>query len=271
MTREKKIKEFEENIKEGHFDKTVLNDRKKALHQEWEEIKSDEDTLAVAIKVTKRDENQKATEIFSPIVSSLILLDYDKVEPLIYQTLINIIYNNPTICRLYNPFSNERNYTFLISSLFNENLFLTDNQKKFLLEEALHTNLEIEKIFEKLKRNCMYEYINDEYNHYINLLKAKIEEQNPHLLSKPTDIRYFIYNHKMFKDLNNDEKWRAYYEKLFILKNFFTIPNHEWLLELKELQDAFIKKEIQDYNNFNILLEDSVERINIRKLTRMPF
>lgn len=274
MRKEDKIKTFEDNISRMYLNKDVVNDCTETLKHMWCEFKQDDDALALCASVTKRDDDSKAIELYSPLVSGLILLDYKNVDSLIYKILINIIYNSPIISKLVNPFLSEKSYTFLISTLYNENLVLTDKQKLFLLDEAFKYNIEIQRLLKilitnygyfdnGLKLNVFYETIHNIYN------TINERNKNLHWLSNPADIRYFIVNHKLFDGFDKDEKFKKYYE------SFFTITESLWKFYNTSLQNnedyLFINDENEDMKNFSILLEDTVQRVNIRNLSRIPF
>jgi len=256
MNVENMIKDFEQDLKDMFIDKGSVNDCKPYLRERWDEVKKDEDFHALATSITKRDDEKLAIDLYSPLVSSLVLMDYDNIDPLIYEILIDVIYSNPKIATLTNLFTNP-NYTFLETSLFNPNLCLDDYQIKILLILTSKYN--------DIRRLVNYGYrVKDEDKEKLYTL---IDYCNnfPFLNNAPLDIRYFILTHPIIGKKQ---------EILLNKYNFFM--NHNIVCkssddELNLICNEFIQKEQKIYEDYKLLLQDSVRRVNIRKMTRMPF
>jgi len=99
----------------------------------WNSIKSDNVVLSEAIKVEKNKFGER--DIVKGIaICEAILIDYQNVDPEIYQNLINTIYSNEQIARL----SLDGGFSYLVMTLWNHNLKLTEEQKQFAVNEAMN-------------------------------------------------------------------------------------------------------------------------------------
>ncbi len=109
-----------------------------ATKSTWECFRKNKEVLGNSIKV-----NRNGCNFNEPLVCREILCDYENVDNEIYYKLINTIYSNKEIAR--------RNVTidailfstpaFLIMTLWNPNLKLTDEQKNFAVSEALEKHI----------------------------------------------------------------------------------------------------------------------------------
>lgn len=138
----------------------------------WKSIR--QDVLKLQTILTR---NTKTNALLYPTLCNLLLLDYENVDPLAYDTLINMIYSFEIIATTQNKFPintgiecfNEplyKSYSFLTATLFNENLKLDENKKSLLIDVA--SNLPLSKT-----ENAYGEY--------------------------PADIRYWILEHPEFE------------------------------------------------------------------------
>ena len=98
----------------------------------WNENKDNKELLEWAITPTKNRFGDR--DIVNGInVSNAILLDSDNIDKDIYQKLVDLIYTNKQIARL-NPVDSG---SYLILTLTNPKLKLTEEQKAFALSEAM--------------------------------------------------------------------------------------------------------------------------------------
>ena len=98
----------------------------------WENIKKNKEILKHSIKKTQYD------TVSCMAICQYILIDYENVDENIYQELINLIYSNVDIARTVLSDSKYEGYSYLMLSLFNNNLKLTEAQKKFAVREAMN-------------------------------------------------------------------------------------------------------------------------------------
>lgn len=103
----------------------------------WNEIKQDINILEEAIKTCKDKFNQYDT-VKGIAICEQILYDYKNVIPEVYQELIDLIYSNTDIARLVINGAANGGYSYLLISLFNLNLKLTEAQKEFVVTEAMN-------------------------------------------------------------------------------------------------------------------------------------
>ena len=103
----------------------------------WNEIKQDSNILKEAIIPCKDKFNQYDT-VMGITICEQILYDYKNVNPEVYQELINLIYSNTDIARKVINGASNGGYSYLLISLFNFNLKLTEEQKRFAVSEAMN-------------------------------------------------------------------------------------------------------------------------------------
>lgn len=117
----------------------------------WNIIKGFKDILnnAIIVKRDKFDENDTFNHL---AIVEAMLIDYDNVDNEIYNKLVNLIYSNTDLSRIVLDGAANGGYSFLLYTLFNHNLVLSDEMKKFAVSEAMN------KIGTTLWRNKRLEY-----------------------------------------------------------------------------------------------------------------
>lgn len=129
------------------------------LNKLWNEVKENKQLLEEAIKLTKNKFGEDTLE--SLIICECMLITYDKVDSEVYQKLVNTIYSNEKIARKVLDGAANGGYSFLLYTLFNQNLKLTEEQKAFAVDEAM--NKKGTTRYKKLRE----EYINELENKQI--------------------------------------------------------------------------------------------------------
>ena len=121
----------------------------------WNEIKSNNKILKEAVKIKKDKFNEK--DIVNGLtISYAMLIDYESVDKEAYNSLIDAIYSNKDIARIVMNGASNGGFSYLLLSLFNHNLKLTDKQKEFAINEAMNKTGTI--LWEQ-RRNEFYEKI----------------------------------------------------------------------------------------------------------------
>ena len=95
----------------------------------WSRIKNNKEVLRGAIQITKDKFGERDT-VKGLSIAEFMLLDYENVDSNIYQNLINTIYSNTDIARIVLDGASNGGNSFLLMSLFNPNLKLTEEQFK---------------------------------------------------------------------------------------------------------------------------------------------
>lgn len=103
----------------------------------WAEMKKDKNILKEAIEVEKDKFGEKDI-VKGLAISEAILLDYEDIDNEVYQTLVNSVYNSTDIARIVIDGASNGGYSFLLISLWNHNLKLTEEQKAFAVDEAMN-------------------------------------------------------------------------------------------------------------------------------------
>lgn len=106
-------------------------------HEMWSKIKSNSKVLREAVKV-KRDKFDEHDIVNGLTISDAMLRDYEYVDEVAYNNLINSIYTNTDIARIVMDGASNGGFSFLLMSLWNHNLKLTEEQKSFAVNEAMN-------------------------------------------------------------------------------------------------------------------------------------
>jgi len=104
------------------------------IEEIWDSIKNDKELLKEAIKVIKS--KWYTDRICGTAIGDMMLLDFQNVDSDIYQELINTIYSNRDIARIC--LDSSWRSSFLLMSLWNFDLKLTEEQKAFAVSEAMN-------------------------------------------------------------------------------------------------------------------------------------
>lgn len=103
----------------------------------WSRIKSNPEVLREAVQV-KRDKFDEHDIVKGLTICDSMLIDYNSVDEVAYNNLINSIYTNTDIARIVMNGASNGGYSFLLMSLWNHNLKLTEEQKTFAVNEAMN-------------------------------------------------------------------------------------------------------------------------------------
>ena len=103
----------------------------------WKKIKDNRELLNWSLKKTK-DKFGERDLVNGLAICDNILVDYNGVDKDIYQELVNLIYSNEQIARIVQDGYNNGGFSYLLMTLWNPNLKLTDEQKAFAVDEAMN-------------------------------------------------------------------------------------------------------------------------------------
>ena len=103
----------------------------------WKKIRNNKEIQRAAVKI-KRNKWDSGDITEGLTICECMLRDYENVDPEAYNELIENIYNNPDIARLVVGGAINRDFSFLLLSLANPNLKLSEEQKAFAVEEAMN-------------------------------------------------------------------------------------------------------------------------------------
>ena len=102
----------------------------------WDEIKINRDILCESIQVVRSKWDDE--DLLKGLCIADFILDYpDQVDEDIYSMLVNTIYSNENIARISLGLDKNNN-TYLLKTLMNFKLNLTEDQKHFAVNEAMH-------------------------------------------------------------------------------------------------------------------------------------
>ena len=118
--------------------KAVYGKPRVGNHDEiWESIKKSPELLREAVQV-KRDKFDENDIVKGLTICDLMLIDYKSVDKVAYDSLINAIYSNTDIARIVMDGYANGGYSYLLMSLWNYDLKLTEEQKAFAVNEAMN-------------------------------------------------------------------------------------------------------------------------------------
>jgi|GEM_PF-692381 len=203
----------------------------KKFEELWNGIKGNRKLLEVAIRVVKNKLGEKDTFLATAIVECM-LIDYGMyaydnpdqltflnepcVDKSLYQELVNKIYSNTDLARIVLDGYSNGGYSFLLYTLYNDSLDLTDEQKNFALEEAMHKvgTTKYSKQMDDYEQQLEEKGITDDltiiapeigpigaktWNRYIAGMFASMNTNQAHG-SNEFDIRYHILKNHNFAD-----------------------------------------------------------------------
>ena len=103
----------------------------------WNKIKGNKELLEWAITKTK-DRFGVDDLVNGLAICDTILVDYNNVDKDIYNKLVNLIYSNTNIARIVLDGYSNGGFSYLLMTLWNPNLKLTEEQKRFAVNEAMN-------------------------------------------------------------------------------------------------------------------------------------
>ena len=103
----------------------------------WSKISSDKEILKEAITIT-RDKFDENDTVVAPTICYSMLFDYEQVDKEVYEDLVRSIYSNRDIARIVMDGASNGGNSFLLMTLWNQNLKLTEEQKAFAVDEAMN-------------------------------------------------------------------------------------------------------------------------------------
>src|SRR5574344_1136397 len=113
----------------------IKHDLKETL-EIWDKIRNNKLLLEWAIKLTKDKFGQRDL-VNGLSICDLMLVDYENVDKDVYNELIKLIYSNEQIARIVLDGASNGGDSFLLMSLWNHELKLTNEQKEFAEKEAM--------------------------------------------------------------------------------------------------------------------------------------
>lgn len=103
----------------------------------WSKISSDKEILKEAITIT-RDKFDERDTVVAPTICDSILFNHEEVDKEVYEALVKAIYSNRDIARTVMDGASNGGNSFLLMTLWNQNLKLTEEQKAFAVDEAMN-------------------------------------------------------------------------------------------------------------------------------------
>ena len=127
------IEKLDDELYKAAYGLPIIGDYKEI----WSKIKSNPAILREAVKIQKDKFNEKDI-VKGLTICDAILTYYEDVDSIAYNSLINAIYANKDIARIVIDGASNGGFSFLLMSLLNPNLKLTESQKEFAVNEAMN-------------------------------------------------------------------------------------------------------------------------------------
>lgn len=106
-------------------------------HIIWETIKGKPEILREAVKI-KRNKWDNGDIVNGLTICDAMLTDFSNVDQVAYNELIQNIYTNTDIARIVIDGASNGGNSYLLMSLWNNNIKLTEKQKDFAVNEAMN-------------------------------------------------------------------------------------------------------------------------------------
>ncbi len=106
-------------------------------HIIWETIKNKPEILREAVKI-KRNKWDNGDIVNGLTICDAMLTDFSNVDQIAYNELIQNIYTNTDIARIVIDGASNGGNSYLLMSLWNYNIKLTEKQKAFAVHEAMN-------------------------------------------------------------------------------------------------------------------------------------
>lgn len=254
---------------------------KNKLESLWKDIKEDKELLEEAIEV-ERDRFDERNILKGTAIARCMLIDYDNVDKEIYQKLVNTIYSDKDIARcVLDGYSNGGD-SFLLMTLWNDDLKLTSEQKKFAVSEAMNKmgTVKHKQMMDEYSKKLDEKGINDNQTVYVGNNPVGAKTGNMYMASMfnsidssqahgsgAFDIRYWILRNpnwtieekeKLVYDFYADdydyaeslEDW-----KIDIINddaNYQSCDMSEWSIDICYLYDYTLEDLIKIYENTEV-------------------
>ena len=170
-----------------------------------------------------KDKFEQYDTVKATTICERILLDYKNVDEYIYKELINLIYSNKDIARTVVDGYANGGFSYLLLSLYNPNLKLTEEQKNFAIKEAMN------KI-----GTVKYQQIENEYFNFLksnNITDDNLEYLDIDGMINPIGQKTkFEFFHSMLSSLS---KTQAHGLGNFDIR-YHILKNPNWTKEKKE-------------------------------------
>ena len=263
----------------------------------WETVKRNPNYQREAVKI-KRDKFDEADTVTGLAIVDTMLKNYKDADPVAYNELIESIYSNVDIARIVVDGAANGGYSFLLMSLWNHDIKLTDKQKHVAVSEAMNkigtTRWQKNRIAfsERLDEmgitdqntvimnleGCVTPIGQKAGSQYMNYMFASLSEEQAHGVGE-YDIRYTILRNpnwsveekqKLIYDFwYNDETYDEYLERwewgiINDPVNYKGLPCPQ--LEKEYLYDYTLEDLIEFYNGNEQTAKRIFEEISFCKL-----
>ena len=213
----------------------ILKSSNNDVNLMWDKIKQDKDLLRWAIKPIK---NKYENDMINGLaICDAMLIDYENVDKDIYQELINLIYSNKNIARIVQHGYSNGGRSYLLMSLWNFKLKLTEKQKEFAVSEAMNKigTTRYRKIEEDYSKSLEEKGITDDITTTIDIDGSA----NP--IGAKTKNEYMNY---VFNSLSDSQ---AHGRGEFDIR-YWILRNPNWSLQEKQklIMDFYSDDEVYD-------------------------
>lgn len=235
----------------------------------WGKIKSNPQILREAVKIRRNKWNNG--DITNGIaISNAMLTDYEDIDSVAYNELIDSIYTNTDIARMAVSNTFDKGCSFLTMSLCNHNLKLTQEQKAFAISEAMSNDTQAHRnsgffgieyyilknpnwTLEEKQKLIMDFWENDEdYDEYLEQWEWEVVNDNENYKgnSLPPFDRYDLFNdwtyEKLLRYHQNQEITDRIWEEIEFCRQMHELRPQQW--EIKTSPQKVLTQPIQQKN-----------------------
>ena len=223
----------------------------------WDNIKINDELLAEAIQVEK-DKFGERDLVKGLAICDCMLIDYESVNQEIYQQLVNTIYSNTDIARIVLDGYANGGFSYLLMTLWNHNLKLTEEQKQFAVSEAMNKigTVKYRKEQEEFSKQLDDMGITDEEITILDIDGCK----NP--VGAKTGSEYMNY---MFSTLSDTQ---AHGEAPFDIR-YQILRNPNWTIEEKQNLVYDFWEDDETYDEFLEMSSTKVASIMIKLIKNL--
>ena len=242
-----------------------------------DEIKNNKELLLEASDI-KRNKWDNGDTVKGISICDYILNNYKTIDKDVYNKLINIIYSNKDISRIVVDGASNGGYSYLLMSLWNDDLKLNEEQKMFVVDEAMNKmgttrfKKQCDDYSELLELNNVTDDINSLINidGSVNLVGAKaLKEYINYLYSTLSvtqahgdgiyDVRYFILRNDNWTEKEKEKLVMDFYSENELYEE--CLEQWEWQI----INDSLNDDKILDFNELMYYTYDDIKEIYINE------
>ena len=203
----------------------------------------------------KRDKFDEHDIVKGLTICDSMLIDYNSVDEVAYNNLINSIYTNTDIARIVMNGASNGGYSFLLMSLWNHNLKLTEEQKTFAVNEAMNKigTTRWQQSEEEFSKKLDDMGISDDeiYDEYLEQWELAIINDLANFKDNPVSqlekFDLYEYSYEMLLKFYGDkETTDRIWDEIQFCKQMHQLRPQQWELEFTPKKKVLIQTDIKN-------------------------